>query len=372
MERVHLAGPTQALSLRGSARVAWLARREPRGAHFAVDARFLRYLGGSLTFARSIEPDPSDPYRLGIALIRLGRTARRAIVSFSGHSPAHVHPGDMLLCLFELFPLRARPLGGLCGPSAAGGLPDALTTRVMFRELFTRVSGLAGDAVRTMELILVDGRAVPVRLRDNVYTVEAPTDEFPAKLVAYDGAHRPVAVKIVPTDARPVVRPCPVPNVAPTAGPAPPYDRLNLSTERIDGHVVFGRPLAEIEAAFGPPSATSPSRVTPSMTSLTIGYGIGLAIGFHRSGGIFRAVSLDYRDPRLTIAGVGHALQLPPPELERRIAAAVGSRYRLAAAYGSRPSRLGCSGIFQARAGRVLLIFRLDPATRRPSLFMSR
>lgn len=76
--------------------------------------------------------------------------------------------GDTLLCLFELFPLRARPLGGLCGPSSAGRLPDAVITRVMFRELFTRVSGLAGDSVRTMELFLMDGRVVPVPLRNNV------------------------------------------------------------------------------------------------------------------------------------------------------------------------------------------------------------
>jgi hypothetical protein len=366
---VHLAGPVHAVPVRRPSRVSWLARREPRGAPFAVDARFLHYLGGSQAFARSVQPDPSDPYRLGIALIRLGRGAPPAILSFSGRSPARVGPGDVLLCLFELFPLRARPLGGLCGPSSAGGLSDAVLTRVMFRELFTRVSGLAGDTVRTIELILADGRVVPVPVRNNVYTVEAPSDEFPAKLVAYDSAHRPVAVDVVPTDERPVVRPCPAPNTGRAAAPAPPYDRLDLATGRVDGHLVLGRPLGEVEAAFGRPASTSPPRVTPSMRSLTIGYGTGLAIGFHRAGRGFRAVSLEYRDPRLVVRGIGHALRLPPTELERRIASAAGGRYRLVAAYGSRPSRLGCLGVFQARAsGGGRLVFGVDPGSRRPSL----
>jgi hypothetical protein len=370
MRPVHLAGPARAVRASGPSRVSWLGRREARGAPFAVDRRFLKYLGGSLAFARSVQPDPSDPYRLGIALIRLGPKVAPAIVSFSGHSPARARPGDTLLCLFELFPLRARPLGGLCGPSSAGGLPDAVVTRVMFRELFTRVSGLAGDGVRTMELILLDGRVVPVPLRNNVYTVEAPTDEFPAKLVAYDGAHRPVAVDVVPTDTRPVVKPCPAVKAGHAAAPAPPYDRLNLATGRVNGHDVLGRPLDEIEAALGRPATVSPRHMTPAMTALEIGYGSGLTITFHRTGRTFRAVSLEYRDPRLIVAGVGRALQLAPTELERRIASAVGDRYRLVAAYGSQPSRLGCSGVFLPRAGGGRLIFALDPVTRAASLLI--
>ena len=348
MRPVQLAGPAQAAPPSGPSPISWLTARVPRGVPYTVDARFVRHLGGSLVFARSIQPDPNDPYRLGIALIKV--------------------EGQLRLCLFELFPLRGRPLGGLCSPWSADGLPDAVSTRVMFRELFTRVSGLAADTVRTMKLILVDGRVVPVRLRDNVYTVEAPSDEFPAKLVAYDDARRPVAVHVVPTDRRPVVTPCPVPSNGHVTAPAPLYDRLNLATGRVGGHSVLGRPLAEIEAAFGRPSATSPSRVTPSMTSLAIEYGIGLTIGFHRTGRVFRAVSLDYRDPRLTVTGVGRALQLPPTELERRVALAVGGRYRLVTSYGSRPNRLGCRGVFQARTTRVSVIFGLDPATRRASL----
>ena len=352
MRPVHLTGPVRPVSLSEPARISWLAAKEPRGTPYTVDRRFLHYLGGSLVFARGLQPDPSDPYRLGIALIRIR--------------------GQVRLCLFELFPLRGRPLGGLCRPWSADGLPDAVSTRVMFRELFTRVSGLAADTVRTMKLILVDGRVVPVPLRNNVYTVEAPTDEFPAKLVGYDGAHRPVAVDVVPTDQRPVVRPCPAPSIGHVTAPAPLYDRLDLATGRVDGHSVLGRPLGEIEGAFGRPSVTSPRRLTPSMTSLTIEYGIGLAIGFHRTGRVFRAVSLEYRDPRLTVTGVGRALQLLPTELERRIAATVGARYRLVVAYGSRPSRLGCRGVFQARAARVRVFFGVDPASRRPSLFITR
>jgi hypothetical protein len=355
MQPVHLAGPARAVQAAGPARISWLVANEPRGAPFTVDSRFVRYLRGSVVFARSIQPDRADPYRLGIALIRTGR---------------HATPGGLRLCLFELFPLRPRPLGGLCGPWSDGRLQDTVVTRVMFRELFTRVSGLAADGVRRMELVLADGRVVPVSVRDNVYTVEAPTDEFPAKLVAYDGRRRPVAVAVVPTDKRPVVRPCPAPRAAPAAAPPPPYDRLDLATGRVNGHVVLGRPLGEIEAAFGPPTATSPRRVIPATTGITVSYGTGLAIGLHRTGRVFRAVSLDYRDARLVVAGVGRALQLPPTELQRRIASAVGGRYRLVDAYGLRPSRLGCLGVFEARETHARLFFGLDPASRQPSLLV--
>jgi hypothetical protein len=59
---------------------------------------------------------------------------------------------------------------------------------------------------------------------------------------------------------------------------------------------------------------------------------------------------------------------LQPTELQRRLVATYGDRYRLSSGYGTSPFSVGqlqCSGTFQARLGAGTIDFGLDP--HRPS-----
>src|SRR5207244_6389501 len=125
-----------------------------------------------------------------------------------------LRPGQLFLCTAELYPLRPNPQGYPCSLSTSSlslfTAPHRLTVRRMFREVFTRVSGLAADGVREVDLYLASGRVIPVALRDNVYTVEAPSDQFPAKVVAFDGKRHAVDVQLIDFQSRrTVVAPCP-------------------------------------------------------------------------------------------------------------------------------------------------------------------
>ena len=370
-QRVHLSGPASAVAASRPGAISWLAQKTPRGARFKLDPRFLAYLDGSVLLSRSIQPDASDPFRLGVSLVRLGRHPQPVVATLSAHSLIRLRPGELLVCLTELFPLRGKPLGSLCAESSPSSWPlktaGALTARVMFRELFTRVSGVASDDVQSVDLVLAGGRVVPVALRDNVYTVEAPTGEFPAKLVAYDGRHRPLAVLVVPTHDRLVVKPCPPAATESTPSRTKPYERLDPRTGSVNGQPIFGQTLSEVVAALGRPDSISPTRSRPGVTTLTLSYGktgttqAALTIYFHRYGTTFQPVELDYRSPNLTLPRLGHVLRLQPTELQRRITSTYGKSYRLSVAYGSQPNRLGCTGSFQARESANAIVFGVDP-----------
>jgi hypothetical protein len=355
-----------------SGSISWLARREPRGKTFAVAPGFVRYLDGTVVFSRSIQPDPSDPFRMGVSLIRAGRNTQKVLGFLTSRRETRVHPGELLICLSELYPLRGGNVGSLCAESSPSGWPretgPALTTRFLYREMFSRVSGLVADDVQKLELVLSSGRVIPVPIRDNVYTVEASNGGFPAKLVAYDGSHRALDVQVIPVPYRFAVAPCPRARIAGPVSAAKPYERLDPATGDVNGRPILGRSLDEVEAALGPPDLRGGS---------TLYYGgaranrAALTISFKGHGRDLRAYELAYNTPDLAVSRLGHVLRLQPAELQRRLASAYGSSYRLDVGYGSEPNRLGCSGSFRARGQHLVLSFGIAPAQSRLRPFLT-
>ena len=219
-EAVRLPGPTRQEATLPRVEIGWLDRRERRGGPFVPSLKAYGPKSRQVVFARSVQPDPDDAYRIGLAVIRV-RTVSPPFdftwVKRSADARPHrvrLRPGMLLLCSDELFPLRPAPIFNNCVLHArSSGLFPAghvLTVNRMYREAFTRVSGLAADGVSEIDLYLASGRVIPAGLRDNAYTVEAPSAQWPAKLVAFDRHGRPLGVYPIDSQkSRAVIAPCP-------------------------------------------------------------------------------------------------------------------------------------------------------------------
>ncbi len=368
-DAVRLPGPTRQAATLPSVEIGWLDRRERRGRPFVPSLKAYGPTSRQVVFARSVQPDPDDAYRIGLAVIRVIRVSppfEFTWVKRSDDARPHrvkLHPGTLLLCADELFPLRPAPTYNNCVLHArSSGLFHAshvITVNRMYREAFTRVSGLAADGVSEIDLYLASGRVIPAGLRNNAYTVEAPSSQWPAKLVAFDHHGRPLGVYPIDSQkTRAVVAPCP-PAVHPAgpAGETPPYERLDLMAGTVDGHVVLGRSAASIVSALGKPNAY---RGQDLLYGLAPNGTAALTIHLARSRPSARAVWLEVRDARATDSRLGRVLTMQPIVLQQRIAAAYPALAH-AAPYGSEPALLGCTGTFRSRRGPVELAFGLDP-----------
>jgi hypothetical protein len=241
----------------------------------------------------------------------------------------------------------------------------------------TRLSGLAADGVARIELFLASGRVIPAALRDNAYAVEAPTSQFPAKLVAYDARGRVLSIEMLPGLARPA--PCPEPSF-PRREPAPdrPFERLDLATGRVNGQRVLGRGPAEVRAALGRPDRVAYFSRTNGVREPTFFYGgtlpgsSPLIVTFKRRKGRIEATTLAFAGPRIVEARLGRVLRLPPLELQRRLRAAYGRRYELDLPYGSDPSR-GCVAVLRTPSRNAELTIGISPyRPSRPFLVLGR
>ena len=369
--RVVLPGPTRVAEPLPQAAIAWVDRREQRGERFRPNLQEFGSASTEVLFARTIQPDPDDAYRIGISVIRIGALPpdRRDAFGPTYGKLIPLRRGMLLLCHAELFPLRPAPFGYLCsanlGSSSLFEQPGrVLTVSRVYREAFTRVSGLAADGVREVDLYLASGRVIPAALHDNVYTVEAPSAQWPAKLVAYDAAGRPVEIDLIDRQSSQLLStPCPLARLA-TSGSAaavPRYERLDLSARTVDGRRILGRSMAEVKLELGPPAG---GRESALLYGRTPSGDPALTISFARRRGAMRAVWFEYRDPSLRDARLGSVLRLQPPVLQARIAT-IYAGYGRGFAYGSEPALLGCTGIFRSRSGDAELTFGLDP--NRPS-----
>ena len=369
-EAVRLPGPTRQEATLPRTEIGWLDRRERRGGPFVPSLRAYGPTSRQVVFARSVQPDPYDAYRIGLAVLRVRQVSRPfdfTWVKRSADARPHrvrLRPGMLLLCSDELFPLRRAPTFNNCVLHArSSGLFPAghvLTVDRMYREAFTRVSGLAADGVSEIELYLASGRVIPAGLHDNAYTVEAPSAQWPAKLVALDRHGRPLGVYSIDSQkSRAVIAPCP-PAVLP-AGPAaatPPYERLDLLTGTVDGHVVLGRTAASIASALGKPNAYRGQDLLYGPVSKG---NAALTIHLAPSGPAARAVWLEVTDARATGRRLGRVLAMQPIVLQQRIAAAYPALEH-AAPYGSAPALLGCTGTFRSRRRPLEVAFGLDPS----------
>jgi hypothetical protein len=360
VRRVTSLGPRGAETSLPARSIGWLDAREARGDAFRPNLHVFGPGGARVVFSRSIQPDAGSPFRVGVSLIKVGPHPRGFVAGPTWGRTITLRAGQLLLCEAELYPLRPAPIGYLCNTRTNSStlLPagHAVMSRPMFREAFSRVSGIAADGVREIDLYLATGRVVPAALRDNVYTVEAPSEQFPAKLVAFDSRHRAIDVQQIDFGNSIVLAPCPAAAIAPARAAARPtrYQRIDLATGRVAGRRILGRTRSAVEQALGAPDATRPRMLlyggkSPEDAVMTVFF------GRQDQATWFRLVGQDALDSRL-----GYVLRRQPPELQRRIMAAYGSRYSLSFAYGSLPSLMGCGGMFKAESGAELS-FGLDP-----------
>lgn len=346
--------------------IGWLERREPRGEPF-TPARFAVTSIGSVVYSRKVQPDPDSPVRVGATLARVERGSRLH----------NADPGALVICESELRALGSGGAGFGCpGPGPAGPFPagQPLTYSFIGPEQITQLAGLAADGVSAIDLYLASGRVVPAALTDNAFLVQAPTTQLPGKLVAYDDERRVIGIQTLPGAARPA--PCPPATFARAASSSPrPYERIDLGTAQIDGHEIFGRSVAEVEAALGEPDRVAYFSSTNGIREPTLFYGgtrpgrAALEVRFGVRQKRLRAFSLSFNSSRVVDSRVGRVLHMQPLELQRRIATAYGERYDLGVAYGSEPGR-GCIGMFQNAGRGATITFGVNPyyGSPRPSL----
>jgi hypothetical protein len=352
-----LPGPRRVEARFTGGTIGWVERREERGQDWTPGGLLL----GAVLFSRAVQPDPDNPLQIGVWLVRGDRHARRG-PQFDG----------LMLCSSELRPLAPNASSAGCvrrdGPHFfAAGRPVTL----MFAPAqVTLVTGLAADAVAKIEVHLASGRVVPAALRDNVFAVSVPSSQR-GKVVSYDERGRVIGLMVLPGSAKP--KPCPraiFAKPASTLGAPAPYERLDLGRRTVNGAPVFGRSPAEIEAALGRPDLIRPRLGSNGRRQPTFYYGrrgrnsADLIVQFGWRQGRPRALSLSYSGQQVIDGKLGRILRLQPEELQRRLRAAYGSRYRLRHGYGAVPV-FGCAAELASRNGRVKIAFGLMP--HRPS-----
>nr|MBA3382888.1 hypothetical protein [Actinomycetota bacterium] len=132
------------------------------------------------------------------------------------------------------------------------------------------------------------------------------------------------------------------------------------------GNEIFGRSVAEVEAALGRPDRVAYFSSTNRIREPTLFYGgtragrAALEVRFGIRQKRLRAFSLTFNSSTVVDPRVGRALHMQPLELQRRIANAYGDRYDLGVAYGSEPGR-GCIGIFQNARRSATVTFGVNP-----------
>jgi hypothetical protein len=334
---------------------AWLARGDNRGSDWKPSGRSVEHLG-IVVHSRAVQPDPDDPFRVGLFIVR--------------------NRGATRLCATGL-----RPLGGTTGVTCLRRTTEALLAEA--GTVFTgpgmsqrpHLAGGVPDGVASLQLFLASGRVIPVALRDNAYVVSAPTSQLPAKLVAYDDEGRVVGLQVIRGPARPV--PCPTVTVwaASRLPSTKPYQRLDLGALTVNGAPIFGHSPAEVEAVLGTPDRggkpPAGSRYRSFLYGGTLPEGAELVVDFGWHQGRLRADNLSFHGRGLVDEKLGRLLNVQPQTLDRRLAASYGGVYHRTAEYGALPRFFGpsgCSGEFRDRAGVVWISYGVEPRTGRPFL----
>jgi hypothetical protein len=345
--------------------IGWLLNHEARGKAWQPPQDLLMRLG-TVAYARAVQPDPANPARVGLFLVR----------SVPSRFLPRLKPGTLVLCETTIRPLNG-PSGGVgCNTFAAhdslfnAGQP--FTSSFTGPSQLTELSGVVADGIVSMKLFLASGRVVPVALRYSAYSVSGPTAQFPAKLVAYDAAGRVVGLQVLGGPARALS--CPSLSVWSTNRlPATkPYQRLDLATLTVAGAPIFGRSPAQVEAVLGKPDRVQTSSVDNGHREPTLFYGgvlpgsALLVVAFHWDQHRSRATSMSFQGRGLVDARLGHLLNIPPQTLQRLLGSSYPA-FHLTAAYGSVPGAIGvpnaggCSGQFRVETGVLQLSFGLNP-----------
>lgn len=363
----RFAGPKR-VEATASGDIGWIRRREARGEPLDLDAlgfpfRRLRGRGhgfplerGEILLSRSVQPDLSNPTRIGIVYVR--------------------DRGELSICTTEFRPLERR-VGGISCRVAFREPLALLSIGSLWMDAygpqgpqFQSIAGLASDAVSSLSVVFRDGAQEPVVLRENAFTISLPFAELPAKLVARDGEERVVALQMLP--GPPILTPCPRPRPVRSARAPRPYERLDLGALTLNGHEIFERGIDEVRAALGP----GEFRMQPG-TRQDLYYGgrgerdFDVMISFARVRGNFLADSISIAKGAATDDRVGQLLARTPQTLQARIERMYPQALRLETVYGSEPGR-GCVARFKGRRERLTMTLQLDPRSGRTSVYITR
>jgi hypothetical protein len=160
--------------------IGWLDKREPRGDSLDVLPRGAlefgpRYLGDVL-FGRVLTPDPGRPIRV--------------VVTLNSH-----RPGGPAAGLCKWLATRGGGGGGCSKyPEVFERTPITAGMMGSGSRAFVTITGAASDDVARIEALLSDGQRSEVPLADNVFLVELPRANLPARLIAYDDEDRVINV----------------------------------------------------------------------------------------------------------------------------------------------------------------------------------
>jgi hypothetical protein len=161
-------------------RIKWLEAREPRGEPLDVLPEEATSMGPrfrmNVLFGRVLTPDPDRPTRI--------------VLTLNSHRPDGPPAG---LCPWVAG--RSGLVSGGCTPyplTVARILSSAYMARGS--NAFVMVSGVASDDVARIDALLGDGQRADVPLVDNVFLVDLPRANLPARLVAYDEEDRVIWV----------------------------------------------------------------------------------------------------------------------------------------------------------------------------------
>lgn len=164
-------GPDKAERPVTHVKIAWIARREPRGT--AVPPGVIRFRKS--TFRRLLAPDPGGVSRVVVYIDQNNELCfGLVLVDEAGTGCAPLEQ------LSTNWPLPFT-LGAVSGGSGQ----------------YAYVFGLADDEIARMTIFLADGERVAVPLKDNAFVIEAARSKYPFRLVAHDRAGLIVGVKTI-------------------------------------------------------------------------------------------------------------------------------------------------------------------------------
>jgi hypothetical protein len=180
-------GPTGVeLDVHGGS-IGWLERREARGQPLGdLDAVTSH---GQVEFGRVLQPDPSTPLRIALALVRIT----------TGTPAGAPQVGDEALCYLELY------VGGSAGGTCVH--PSTLFTRgPLFNSGPTYFggsqlvldAGLVSDRVSRLALFTARGPTVDIAIADNAFALQTRIADLPGRLVAYDDRDRVIGLADLP------------------------------------------------------------------------------------------------------------------------------------------------------------------------------
>jgi hypothetical protein len=160
-------------------RIKWLEAREPRGEPLDVLPSGEDSLGPrfskNVLFGRVLTPDPDRPTRI--------------VLTLNAHRPNGPPAG---LCPWVVG--RGGGAGGGCAPYPFARMPILSSGSMHGFGAFLTVSGVASDDVARIDALLADGQRAEVALVDNVFLIDLPRANLPARLVAYDEEDRVIWV----------------------------------------------------------------------------------------------------------------------------------------------------------------------------------